>query len=285
MGLSEKMERLEAVRKRAEIGISVGVLGVLVFLIPIFWPKMIFGFLGIGMIAFGVIYAKGTKEAYQKLYKELFAEEPLRANFENVFYAWRTGFDEPTVKSFQLCEMGNRFKSEDYLRATYKGINFEMSDVTVQYHSSNGKSSSTVTYFRGRMFAFDCPANLYSSTRIYSRRFHYRGRNNTQKDQKVEMESVRFNEEFDIYSNNPHDVFYLLTPQYMEYMETMLRKYPELSIHFNGNKLLIGINEPEKDVFDKKDWLNETVYPDEMEKIQRDIDDIKSVIEMFFITE
>ena len=99
------------------------------------------------------------------------------------------------------------------------------------------------------------------------------------------MESVRFNEEFDIYSNNPHDVFYLLTPQYMEYMETMLRKYPELSIHFNGNKLLIGINEPEKDVFDKKDWLNETVYPDEMEKIQRDIDDIKSVIEMFFITE
>ena len=77
--------------------------------------------------------------------------------------------------------------------------------------------------------------------------------------------------------------FYLLTPQYMEYLDSLLRTYPEIAIHFVGNKLYLAINEPNKDVFDKKDWMKEASYPEEMEKVQRDIDEIKRVIDMFFV--
>ena len=283
MGLHEKMQKLDAIRSRASMGVILICIGVLCFLVPLFINNMIFSWIGIGMMVGGIIYTKGTREEYQKLYKQIFAEEPLRANFDNVYYAWKNGFSEPTVRSFQLCAMGNRFKSEDYLRASYRGVNFEMSDVTVEYHTSNGKSSHTTTYFRGRMFAFDFPEMLSSSTRIYSERFKYPGPQNTRKENKVELESVQFNKDFNVYSSSPHEAFYLLTPQYMEYLDSLLRTYPEIAIHFVGNKLYLAINEPNKDVFDKTDWMKEASYPEEMEKVQRDIDEIKRVIDMFFV--
>jgi Protein of unknown function (DUF3137). len=283
VGLHDKMEALEAVRRKAEIGVVIAGIGVLVFLSSMFVQYAVLSLLGMGMIVAGVIFANGRKREYQALYKQLFAEEPLRANFDNVFYDWKSGFNEATVRSFQLCAMGNRFKSEDYLRASYRGINFEMSDVTVEYHTSNGKSSSTTVYFRGRMFAFDFPGQFNSSTRIYTTQHRYRGAQNTPKIQKVEMESVQFNKDFDVYSTSPHDAFYLLTPQYMEYLDSLSCRYPSMAIHFIGNKLFLGFNEPNKDVFDKKDWLKEASYPEEMEKVQRDIDEIKQVIDMFFV--
>lgn len=284
MGLHDKMEALEAVRRKAEISVVIAGIGILVLITSMFTRyAFLFGILGMVMLVVGATRAKGVKGEYQALYKQLFAEEPLRANFDNVFYDWKSGFNESTVRSFQLCAMGNRFRSEDYLRASYRGINFEMSDVTVEYHTSNGKSSSTTVYFRGRMFAFDFPGQFNSSTRIYTTQHRYRGAQNTPKIQKVEMESVQFNKDFDVYSTSPHDAFYLLTPQYMEYLDSLSRRYPSMAIHFMGNKLFLGFNEPNKDVFDKKDWLKEASYPEEMEKVQRDIDEIKQVIDMFFV--
>ena len=60
------------------------------------------------------------------------------------------------------------------------------------------------------------------------------------KFEKVEMEGIKFNEEFTIYAENAHDVFYILTRQIMEKLHELNEKIDgELYFGFINNKLYI----------------------------------------------
>ncbi|MCR5103126.1 MAG: DUF3137 domain-containing protein [Eubacterium sp.] len=281
MGIHEGMTRLEAIRSRAELGICFVGIGIIVFFTTMAFFQSNTG-MTIGLILgiFGVFYAKGTGKEYKRLYKQIFVEGPLRQNFDNTYYAPKTGLDANMVGKFQLCRMGNRFDSEDYVRASYKGINFEMSDVHVWHQSNAGRGKSNITYFRGRMIVFDFLGKNVSSTRVYSNTFGERSKEGAMESEKVEMESISFNHTFDVYAASPHDAFYLITPQFMEMLTDLQKKYQSIAVHIWGDKVVVGFNERTNDAFDKTDWLKKISYPEEMRKIQGDIDDIKRIIEM-----
>ena len=280
MGLYEAMTELEKRRKKVSYctvemfcGMAFFIIGCMtkyIYLLAIF---------GIIIFIYGIKNLKPYTEEYKALYKQIFVEEPLRKNFENVIYSWRGGFNENLVRSFCLCNMGNRFSSEDYIRASYYGVNFEISDVYVAQHTSTGRSSHTTIYFKGRMMMFDFPEKLVNSVRIYSKNFRYRaGGFFANRSNKVEMESVSFNNDFDVMTSNDHDAFYLLTPPFMEKMYQLEKKHKSIALHIVGNKVVIGFNEPANNAFDASNMSKELSYPDEMNKIESDINDIKDVI-------
>ena len=91
------------------------------------------------------------------------------------------------------------------------------------------------------------------------------------------MENVRFNEEFDVYSRNPHDTFYLLTPQFMERLLVLKKKYTSIAICFENNRVVFAFNEVGNDAFDGT-MISDISYPEEIAKVQNDIDDIKYII-------
>ena len=70
--------------------------------------------------------------------------------------------------------------------------------------------------FNGRMLVFDYPGKKVGTTRIYSDAFYYLPKDDITKNNKVEMESDKFNQIFRVYAEDPHDAFYLLTPHFME---------------------------------------------------------------------
>lgn len=281
MGIHEGMTRLEAVRSRAELGVCFIGIGVIIFFTTMGFFQSTSGMIiGLVLGTIGGFFIKGTGKEYKKIYKQVFVEDPLRQNFENTYYAPKTGFDSQMVSKFQLCRMGNHFESEDYVRASYKGINFEMSDVYVWQHTSGSGGSGNVTYFKGRIIVFDYLGKNVSSTRVYSNIFGNRDKEGARASDKVEMESVDFNYTFDVYADSPHDAFYLLTPQFMERLMELQNKYQSIAVHIWGDKVVVGFNERTNDAFDKSDWLVKTSYPEEMQKVQRDIDDIKRIIEM-----
>lgn len=280
MGLYEAMNELEKKRKKYSYCVVAIVLGMLFFVLGCFGRYFfLLSILGIAVFIWGFKNMNTSNEEYKALYKKIFVEEPLRKSFENVLYSWRTGFNENQVRSFNLCNMGNRFSSEDYIRASYHGINFEISDVYVAQHTSTGKSSHTTIYFQGRMMIFDFPEKLVSSVRIYSTNFRFRaGGFFANRNSKVEMESVNFNKDFDVMTASDHDAFYLLTPPFMEKMYQLERKHNSIAVHVNGNRVIIGFNEPNNNAFDASTMGKELSYPEEMDKIQSDIDDIKDII-------
>ncbi|MBO6165095.1 MAG: DUF3137 domain-containing protein [Eubacterium sp.] len=282
--LYEKIKELEDIRSRAIAGVILLIAGGTLFFFggPLLHASRnafvlpLFGML-VGVI--GAILLLGTRKKYKAAYKSLFVEKQLRYNFQNVVYDWKSGFHETAVKTFGLCAMGNRFSSEDYLRGEFAGIPFETSDVTVQQVTSTGKSTHVTTYFKGRMLVFDFPSKFVNSVQIFTDNYRYRGKPMiNMRPQKVEMEGVDFNKRFDVFALSPHDAFYLLTPQFMEDMMALSSRYNSMAVHVAGNRVFVGFNEPFHDAFDADSMLKKISYPDEMQAIQRDIDDIKNFI-------
>ncbi|MBO6155472.1 MAG: DUF3137 domain-containing protein [Lachnospiraceae bacterium] len=66
---------------------------------------------------------------------------------------------------------------------------------------------------------------------------------------KCELDDVEFNEIFSIYSDNDEDVFYILTPQYMNIMKNLYNKYKnDIRFKFSDNYMYVAVSE--MDLFD-----------------------------------
>ena len=237
----------------------------------------------VGLVLIFIGYFKLTKAQKDmgELYKDAFVKEPLLNNFGNVIYEPGGGFSEETVKSFHLCEMGNWFYSEDYIRANYEGVNFEVAQVKTKYVDNSSDSNYSKTYFDGRMMIFDFPNKLVSSVLVFSHKFKNRAvRHKEAKQDKVELEATQFNKDFDVYSQVPHDVFYLLTPHLMERLQNLAGKYDSIAMNVVGNRIILAFNEPGKNAFDQNISIGKLDYDAEMNKVQSEIDDIKNFISL-----
>ena len=236
--------------------------------------------IAIPIIIFCAVKISKAQKELKALYKQIFVKEPLERNFYNVTYLPDKGFDKEVVKGFDLVSWGNRFSTEDYIRATYQEITFEMSDVYIAYETSSDENSSgtTTVYFRGRMMSFDLPDKLVSAIRVYGKNFKYRAiKKSEAKKQKIELESISFNENFDIYTENGHDAFYLITPHFMERFQALSTRYTSIAMNVVGSRVMFAFNE-KNNAFDSKNNLSKIDYDQEIAKIQGDIDDIKIII-------
>lgn len=281
MTINNKMEKLNSIRLRFTTGICFGGIGVIIFFISMgIFQTQAGMYLGLFLIVAGVLIGKGTHVKYQAIYKDLFAEEPLRKNFDDVFYAWKSGFSLQEVNDFELFPRGTEVKSEDYVKASFKGVYFQMADVTLIDMTKSGNSRN-VYAFNGRILTFDFPDKAVSTIRIYSKEVYFRVKDNVMRTGKVKMESEKFNQAFDVYAEDAHDVFYLLTPQFMEQLIRLQRKYPHIAIKFQGNQVVVGFHDGKgSNSFDKTDWSNKVEYYEELAKVQSDINDVKNIINM-----
>ena len=128
---------------------------------------------------------------------------------------------------------------------------------------------------------FNFPDKIVSSVLVYSRKFKNRAlREKDIKKEKVELEGTQFNKDFDVYSPVPHDVFYLITPQLMERLQFLAGKYDSIAMDVVGKTVILAFNEPGKNPFDQDIAVGKLDYDKEINKVQAEIDDIKTFISM-----
>ena len=254
MGIYETIKKLEELRKKQRVCACVPFVFFVAHMIIMTFPQamdprtytrvltlLIIAFLG--SFVYGFKKMGSISKQYKALYKSTFVTGILGEFFDDVFYDWEHGFTTQAVNEFGLAKLGNRFYTEDYLSASYKGIHFVQADVKIQYHTSTGKSSHTTTYFSGRMFVFDNPLKRVFSVQVFSDNFRYRAGNpGGFKMNKVELESVAFNKAFDVKAVQEIDAFYMLTPHMIENLTRIRLQYGNLAVHFAGDKIFVGIN-------------------------------------------
>ena len=271
---NEAITKLQEKRNKTGKGIIFIAIGALFLVIP---P------IGLAIILYGTHRIQKLRQEMKELYKEAFVREPLMNNFENVTYEPQWGFPAETVESFQLCQMGNQLYSEDYIRASYAGVDFEIAEVRVyDVYSTDDRDERSTTYFEGRMMVFHLPDKAVYPMSIFSRKYKHRAISRREaKQTKVEFESSRFNKAFDVYAQNEHDAFYLITPQFMERLEILADKYADgIALHMIGNSVALAISEPGKNAFDAEIEVGKLDFDKEMAKVQGEIDDIKMLITM-----
>lgn len=282
MGIHQSIETMEGLRKKYNFMKNLTIVIMVGFMAGMFLmhngAEFSVFFLMVGMvIAIGIISYKGQeyKKEFKGIYKEMFAREALNELLDNVEYTWHRGFSELEVSTFDIVRMGNRYSSEDYLKASYKGVEFEQADVTIKYRTS-GKNKRTIVYFEGKMLKFPVPPKKALMLQVFTDNFPYRAETGY-KMSKIDMEDVEFNRIYDVKSYDEHEAFYVLTPQFMERLKSIAGRYSSVGFHFKKGVLYVAMN-TSRDSFDA-DFNNPVIYPKEMAKMQSDIQDIIDIIE------
>lgn len=277
MNIQQKIKEINQLSLRGTLGIILLIAGfcggglLMVLVNPI---CMLIGFIIMGI---GIYFLRGATYKYKTLYKQVFIENPLNENFDNLHYDWTSGFTKETVERFAICKKGNQFYSEDLIQASYQGVPFEMSDVTVQQHSPSNKH--TKTFFKGRILVLDLPDVNIDSVYIATRAFNQIDalvQNN--RFQTVNMDSNDFNHKFFVQAINPHDAYYLLTPHFMEHITNLSLRFKNIIIHARGNKLVLALNDINTNSFDSDKLFKKINYQQEIAKINKEINDIKAII-------
>ena len=268
-------EAIEALQERRDLvakAMRLIIIGVPFLLLP---P------VGILIILIGYFKLTKAQKDMKELYKEAFVREPLANHFDNVVYEPAKGFSKEAVNSFQLCDEGNLYYSEDYIRASYRGVGFEVAEVKVVYADHSGDHDYSKTYFDGRMMVFNFPNKLVTSVLLFSSKYKNRGKKYKEsKKMKIELEGTQFNKDFDVYAPVPHDAFYLLTPHLMERLQILAGKYESIAMNVVGNRVMLSFNEPGKDAFDSTVSIGKVDIDAEMAKVQGEIDDIRNFISL-----
>lgn len=288
MGMHETIQKLEALRKKVyfyNVLPGVAVIGILIFMfismmqrrgeynssvMPMFLPFIFV----VVCVAIANQSGKKVKLQYKELYKETFVNGMLKSMLEDVSYDWRGGFSELDVGTFGIVKIGNIFKSEDYLSGSYKGVKFRQADVTIRHETGSGDDRQVTTYFEGRMFEFKFDGKSVQNVKVFSNLYkswlNLRGEN-------VDLENVQFNKTFDVYTPEPLDAFYILTPQMMERITRLHRRYNNIGFRFGDGRLCVAINGP--DSFDG-DYKKKISYPEEYARVKGEVQVIIDIIEM-----
>lgn len=151
---------------------------------------------------------------FDKAYKLSFVIEELQAAFDDVCYRPLEGVPESDISKTHMPKVGSyRYSSDDYLEATYKGVHFRQSDVMFLSDDSDSGGTSEVC-FHGPWMIFPGNKKLVGEVQIVEHGFDFA--HHDRKRGAVRMEAVQFNDRFDVFAQDAHDAFYVLTPDVIE---------------------------------------------------------------------
>lgn len=285
---SKRLNELrEEVKKKEVKSLLIGFLITLIlFLIIKFYSVIIAG--AIFSLVFSKVSTSKLRMEYSKEFKKTYVEDALKSHFDDLVYMPDKGLDESVLTSTGVIYTGDRYHSNDLIYAKYKDVNFVLSDVTIKVEEEETDSDGhTHTYYRtifcGSWMIFDFNKQFRDNVIATQSRAVISLRKNIfskSSYEKVEMEDEIFNKRFIVYSDNPHEAFYILTPQVIEKMKELDNKIDgSLYFAFINNKLYIGVDSG-TDSFEAPSVYSKTTDEEIENKLNNEI----SLITMFVDT-
>ncbi|MGN0349630.1 MAG: DUF3137 domain-containing protein [Roseburia sp.] len=218
--------------------------------------------IGTAAVAIGAFYLFFTifvnrayrhfNDAYKNKYVLPLIEES--GIFEDIRYDAKQGFDWDTIRNAAVVNCGDKkyFTSEDMLEGRYKNVSFGASDVKAKILKRRGKRSELETVFSGQILRFSTFHDTKES-RGYLQIFQKEFLSNIQgwtAEHAVKTENEAFNRRFQIFAEDEHNAYYILTPQFMEKIEAFANEINEqIAICFHQSSMYVAIKRT-KSMFD-----------------------------------
>lgn len=205
------------------------------------------------VVGIAIIYVtrnqKKIRLAYEKAYKEVLVAPALAKSFQNYTYRPEEGFSKNEIMRLGLWDETKgsyKVSSEDFLTGTYKGVYYEQCDLTVYVRAKNDNNYRSTFY--GCISKFRFEKKITGRLIIMSYGMGLKYVSNDLDD--IKTENQEFNRKFNIYAEDGHDAFYVLTPHFMEYLLNLYKTVPvgtttsyplqgDMAIIFNGNIMTI----------------------------------------------
>lgn len=211
-------------------------------------------------------------------FKETYVKKEIEKRIPNSKLYIHDGISSDVVSKSHLAILHEKYHSEDLLVGKIENVDFRCADVHIQDVRGSGKNRHVVTTFRGRFYEFEFFKDFRSNVFLLQPGQYRPFTNFT----KMKLESIAFNSEYKIYTNNEHDVFYLLTPHLMEKLLVLDRKYQDkIGFSFLDSKLYIAIDN-RIDTFDVKDFGD--ITQSDVDLAIKEIENIIEFVEFLNLT-
>ncbi len=255
--MEDKFKKFNEEKQRSERNIIIGAILVGVgIILALLFSSQVPALVVVGFITIfaGFIFIAIGASKFFKI-KKTFKTDVLMERFKDlipgIVYNPNQGLSESIVYSTDFLKTADRFWSEDFLSGDLDGVSFVSSDVKLEErhveHTKNGTRVYYVAYFLGRVFRFNFNKEFVGSLQVLES-----GSPKSKGYQKVKLESVDFNKKFKTYATEDITAFYILTPDIMERIHVLEKKYPgRIGLSFRGDHLYVAINNG-KDTFELK---------------------------------
>lgn len=278
----ERHELYEAHKRERTIG-SILIVVAILFLVIAFaseiTPLIIITFITGGIGAFYMIKSSQKHSLFKSKIQPKIIHYLLNDMFDDATHSRNEMINISRINEIGLIKQPDRHSGEDYVKGTYKGVKFEVSDITLQERvvRTDSKGNTYVTYenyFKGRWYIYKMDKKQNGVLKITEGRPY-----DTRGLQKIETESIAFNKKFSTYATDQHLLFYLLTPVMLEKM-LMLEQTNKgnTRVCFIGNELHVAIN-------DNKDYMEldfkKPITKDGLSYIINDFELIAAIINEF----
>lgn len=234
-------------RAYAAVGKAIIYTGAAVTLICFFVGNFWLILCGIVIAAIGAYMEGKHRSVIKKKLSEEVVTNTLKEVFDNVEYK-----PFSFIPSSAIQDAGMTFpffydtvKGSDYVKADYKGLPIELSDIELyrveEYEEENGtRTERRETVFQGQWLICDFGKELSGEVHL-SARSKKLFKNSKQNG--IRMDNEAFNERFLVLAKEEQEAFYILTPHMMDYILTMADKSGEAVYmsFLRGGKLHIAV--------------------------------------------
>ena len=231
---NERVNLVAAIKKANLIGIGVGVcLGVAVA----YFLDAIFG------VTLGVISYAATTSLLTASKRREFRANFKRQIIENIVKKHGLSYDKDRglglddFFTIYDCTV-HQWSSEDLIGGDIDGVSVKFSDFYAAKKVKKKNSTETVVLFRGVLFKADFNKTLSSITQIS----HVNSRNLAIYGKKANMDDVRFEEIFDVYTTDQIGARYALSPALMEkFTQLCLRLDAPVNAVLKDSQIFIAV--------------------------------------------
>lgn len=204
--------------------------------------------IGGGFLAY-LIFMKNPYERFNCAFKDSYILSTIQSTnrYQNLSYSKFKGFSYDDIRNGAVINCGDRkyFSSEDMLTGQYRNVQFCFSDVKTQKIVIRNNKGDIETIFQGqviRLDRFDHRKVSDGYLQIFQKKFLFDIQGWTGQH-KIEMEDMVFNQKFQVYAEDEHNAFYILTPQMLEKITEFSQSVGEqVAISFYGETMFVAIN-------------------------------------------
>ena len=222
-------------KKSTVNGLLAGAIGACVISFPVFFIEGMgfhhFPVLSLLMFLTGMILLivwNVSNKHLKEYIGEHVVQEVLREYIDLESYEPNGCISLDIIKDMSILPSHNKRSGSDLIRGTYKNNPLSLCDLLLQQVTSNGKTTTVITVFKGQFLSYGLRKKLDGYVELQKRSvgkaggFFKRLRNfgtsvsHGRNFESVETENTEFNQAFDIRAENPLTAFLVLTPQFME---------------------------------------------------------------------
>ncbi|NLL75580.1 MAG: DUF3137 domain-containing protein [Erysipelothrix sp.] len=279
--MTETEQKIEALRlhtaSQEKKNLITIALIVIAFLIPLGFLSFL-KVIAIGYLIYLSVQIYKSRKHYANGVKKIISEDVFSKVFDRHVFKPEGEYNTKTLRDLDIITVGTATSSNDILEGTFHGIDFKRADVTSTTTVSTGKSTVTITNFRGQIYEFDFFKNSKSYIRIRTKQFLGMGKGRkTESSRYITFDDQEFNDQFHCFSNNDHEAFYIFTPHFMNKIKELRNKVDgEFTLVIYNSRLYISIFN-NTDSFEPK--VSETSNRSYLYSVKRDINIISTIID------